>query len=102
MKCPVCKDVTLLMMDKNWIQIDYCPECRWVWLDRWELEKLISSEKKYSQEYEDESQEFNRNYGDRNDHYDDKNYHNNNSHNHYSSHTKHKKKSFFEAFDMFD
>lgn len=41
MKCPVCKDVTLLMMDKSWIEIDYCPECRWVWLDRWELEKLI-------------------------------------------------------------
>ena len=28
MKCPVCKDVTLLMSQKNGIEIDYCPECR--------------------------------------------------------------------------
>ena len=41
MKCPVCKDVTLLMSEKKGIEIDYCPECRGIWLDRGELEKLI-------------------------------------------------------------
>lgn len=40
MNCPVC-NVSLNMMDKQGITIDYCPQCRWVWLDRWELEKLI-------------------------------------------------------------
>jgi len=40
MNCPVC-NVTLLMSEKQWIEIDYCPQCRWIWLDRWELEKLI-------------------------------------------------------------
>ena len=40
MKCPVCKDVTLLMTEKKGIEIDYCPECRGIWLDRGELEKL--------------------------------------------------------------
>lgn len=40
MQCPICK-IWLLMMDKQWIEIDYCPQCRWVWLDRWELEKII-------------------------------------------------------------
>ena len=41
MKCPVCKDVTLLMSEKKGIEIDYCPECRGIWLDRGELEKII-------------------------------------------------------------
>lgn len=41
MKCPVCKDVTLLMSEKNGIEIDYCPECRGIWLDRGELDKII-------------------------------------------------------------
>lgn len=41
MKCPNCKDVTLVMTDRNGIEIDYCPECRGVWLDRGELDKII-------------------------------------------------------------
>jgi uncharacterized protein len=40
MKCPVC-NVTLLMSEKQSIEIDYCPDCRGVWLDRGELEKII-------------------------------------------------------------
>jgi Zn-finger nucleic acid-binding protein len=46
MECPVCK-VTLLMSEKQGVEIDYCPSCRGVWLDRGELEKII--EKSYSQ-----------------------------------------------------
>ncbi len=41
MKCPVCPDATLVMMDRQGVEIDYCPECRGVWLDRGELDKLI-------------------------------------------------------------
>ena len=41
MKCPVCKDANLTMTDRQGIEIDYCPECRGVWLDRGELDKLI-------------------------------------------------------------
>ena len=41
MKCPVCKDVTLLMTEKNGVEVDYCPECRGIWLDRGELDKII-------------------------------------------------------------
>lgn len=40
MKCPVCKNVTLVMAEKSGVEIDYCPECRGVWLDRGELEKI--------------------------------------------------------------
>ena len=41
MKCPTCPDSTLLMSDRQGIEIDYCPSCRGVWLDRGELDKLI-------------------------------------------------------------
>ena len=44
MKCPVCKDVTLLMSEKKGVEIDYCPDCRGIWLDRGELEKIIGQE----------------------------------------------------------
>ena len=40
MKCPNC-DATLVMSDRNGVEIDYCPECRGVWLDRGELDKII-------------------------------------------------------------
>lgn len=41
MKCPICKEVNLVMTDRQGIEIDYCPECRGVWLDRGELDKII-------------------------------------------------------------
>jgi uncharacterized protein len=40
MKCPHCS-VSLVMTDRQGIEIDYCPDCRGVWLDRGELDKLI-------------------------------------------------------------
>ncbi|REG81246.1 TFIIB-type zinc ribbon-containing protein [Algoriphagus antarcticus] len=40
MKCPNCS-VNLVMSDRNGVEIDYCPECRGVWLDRGELDKII-------------------------------------------------------------
>lgn len=41
MKCPACKEVNLVMADRQGIEIDYCPECRGIWLDRGELDKVI-------------------------------------------------------------
>ncbi|GAP43595.1 predicted nucleic acid-binding protein, contains Zn-finger domain [Lentimicrobium saccharophilum] len=40
MKCPNC-NVNLVMAERSGIEIDYCPECRGVWLDRGELDKII-------------------------------------------------------------
>lgn len=40
MKCPHC-DTSLQMTDRQGIEIDYCPSCRGVWLDRGELDKII-------------------------------------------------------------
>lgn len=41
MNCPTCPDSTLVMADRAGIEIDYCPTCRGVWLDRGELDKII-------------------------------------------------------------
>ena len=40
MRCPVC-DVPLSMADRQGVEIDFCPDCRGVWLDRGELDKII-------------------------------------------------------------
>ena len=40
MKCPIDETV-LQMTDRQGVEIDYCPQCRGVWLDRGELDKLI-------------------------------------------------------------
>jgi len=41
MLCPVCPDTQLMMTERQNIEIDYCPKCRGVWLDRGELDKII-------------------------------------------------------------
>ena len=84
MKCPVCKDVTLLMSEKNGVEIDYCPECRGIWLDRGELDKIVerarTAEAAYRDEYprasrsEDDRFAAARGYDARHDH-DERRYH---------------------------
>ncbi|MFZ4478575.1 MAG: zf-TFIIB domain-containing protein [Rhodoferax sp.] len=41
MKCPICTTPDLLMSERLGIEVDYCPQCRGVWLDRGELDKII-------------------------------------------------------------
>jgi hypothetical protein len=40
MQCPLCR-VPLVMSERQGVEIDYCPQCRGVWLDRGELDKII-------------------------------------------------------------
>lgn len=41
MKCPTCTDTPLVMAERQGVEIDYCPACRGIWLDRGELDKLL-------------------------------------------------------------
>src|SRR5215218_6068523 len=41
MKCPLDVDVDLVMSERQGVEIDYCPSCRGVWLDRGELDKIL-------------------------------------------------------------
>ncbi len=40
MLCPVCR-VDLVMADRQGVEIDYCPKCRGIWLDRGEIDKIV-------------------------------------------------------------
>jgi Zn-finger nucleic acid-binding protein len=53
MNCPV-DDTTLVMSDRQGIEIDYCPTCRGVWLDRGELDQLIERENRWIEDRDDE------------------------------------------------
>ncbi len=46
MNCPKCR-VNLVIADRQGIEIDFCPQCRGVWLDRGELDKIIERANHY-------------------------------------------------------
>ena len=88
MNCPIC-NVALQMTERQGIEIDYCPQCRGVWLDRGELDKIIErsvslpSQQAYPEKHE----------------YQQENRHHDNKHQEYV-HKGHKGKSFLsELFD---
>jgi Zn-finger nucleic acid-binding protein len=89
MKCPNCS-TTLLMSDKHGVEIDYCPDCRGIWLDKGELEKIIERETSMSSSQSNKNQ-----YNDDNDdHYNKKQ--------HYDGNYRQKKNKGFlgELFDF--
>lgn len=67
MKCPCCKETSLVISEKKGIEIDYCPDCRGIWLDRGELDKIIERNR---EEVPEE-----RKVNDTNSHYRQDNYH---------------------------
>lgn len=84
MKCPV-DGTELRMAERKSVEIDYCPQCRGVWLDRGELDKIIERSAAY--EYRSKQPV----------HYDD------DDGRYYNPHGKPKRKTFLdEVFDIFD
>lgn len=73
MKCPNCGEI-LVMTDRNGVEIDYCPKCRGVWLDKGELDKIIE---RTADHYSDRSN-YERDY--KSYHYGDKDYRKHNPH----------------------
>ena len=90
LKCPVC-DVELRIAERQGVEIDYCPQCRGIWLDRGELDKIIErTETALSASNPGERREpF---YRKRDDHDDDYGY----------PYKKKKRRSFFSDFFDFD
>ncbi len=92
MNCPVCS-VPLVMADRQGVEIDYCPKCRGVWLDRGELDKLIERSGAESHAYAGDYDRDAHGYKYSKEHYRDDD-------DRYRTHP-HKKKSFFgELFDF--
>ncbi|HEV3402537.1 MAG TPA: zf-TFIIB domain-containing protein [Acidimicrobiales bacterium] len=60
MQCPV-DGATLLLSERQGVEIDYCPNCRGVWLDRGELDKLLQREDdEWRGEYERRERDYDR------------------------------------------
>lgn len=55
MKCPVCTDTELVISERQGIEIDYCPKCRGVWLDRGELDKIIDRTSQFNNQQQSNS-----------------------------------------------
>lgn len=64
MICPI-DQTPLVIAQKNGVEIDYCPRCRGVWLDRGELEKILDRGLDYrSRDRDDDDDRHKRTYGD--------------------------------------
>ena len=83
LRCPNCA-TEMMLSNKNGVEIDHCPRCRGVWLDRGELEKITSMQNRYDDDHY-RKYHYGKDYDDDHDYYHRR---------------KHKKKSFFG--DMFD
>ena len=66
MLCPVCK-VDLLLSEKQGIEIDYCPKCRGIWLDRGELDKIVEKSSNVEDNFRQTERSTNTNYRDDDD-----------------------------------
>lgn len=42
MQCPLCRDEVLEPHIRNGVEVDRCPRCRGIWLDRGEIDKLVA------------------------------------------------------------
>ena len=64
MKCPKCQ-IDLSISERQGIEIDFCPQCRGVWLDRGELDKIIERSERYRDDDDRrDSRDFRPDYGD--------------------------------------
>jgi len=66
MLCPVC-NVDLLLSEKQGIEIDYCPKCRGIWLDRGELDKIVEKSANAEDNFRQKERNTNTNYRDDDD-----------------------------------
>lgn len=121
MKCPNCNEV-LLMTERHQVEIDYCPSCRGVWLDKGELDKLMeyasnqtSNQATYQERVNDRQdsygQDYNREDRDYRDNQDSRDYRDNRDSRDYRDNRDYrgqqqkyprKKKSFLSDFFDFD
>jgi Zn-finger nucleic acid-binding protein len=99
MKCPNCEE-TLVMTERQGVEIDYCPKCRGVWLDKGELDKIIekSASTDLNQQFKQQDEKRNRHDDDDND--DDGFFNRNRGNDHKAKHNKRKGGFLGDLFDF--
>jgi Zn-finger nucleic acid-binding protein len=90
MNCPLCS-VDLVMSDRQGIEIDYCPKCRGVWLDRGELDKILERSAQEASPRQNRENEYS---------HQDKKHHSDDHHEKHGKDHSYKKRSFL--LDLFD
>jgi len=114
MKCPVC-DVPLSISSREGVEIDFCPQCRGVWLDRGELDKVIERAaaslapsaapvggRDRGERYDDRPRSDERRYDDDRRRYDDRQYENDRRYDDRDHYKKKKRRSFLDDLFEFD
>jgi Zn-finger nucleic acid-binding protein len=91
MPCPHCA-IPLVMSERQGVEIDYCPQCRGVWLDRGELDKILERASADSAPPPRTAPQAPPSYADRGAHYDQ-------GHGHHRPHHKRRKSWLEEIFD---
>lgn len=106
MNCPTDGE-TLLLSERQGVEIDYCPRCRGVWLDRGELDKLLAvvqrddDDRRKGRERDDDDDDDRFRDRDRDDHYRDDRYRDSSEGRSFDPRRKKKKKSSFLS-EMFE
>jgi uncharacterized protein len=114
MKCPVC-DVSLSISSREGVEIDFCPQCRGVWLDRGELDKVIERAaaslapsaapvggRDRGDRYDDRPRSDERRYDDDRRRYDDRQHENDRRYDDRDHYKKKKRRSFLDDLFEFD
>jgi uncharacterized protein len=99
MNCPVC-NVTLQLAERKNVEIDYCPQCRGIWLDRGKLDKIIEQSISIAPSRPVQSGGLADILGSNRDKYNDHHSDNQKHHEgHHDDYGHHKKRSIFDLFD---
>ncbi len=102
MKCPICNEARMREVERNGVTIDICPDCKGVWLDRGELEKLLGDIRELHTHLEEDYQYrqtpiYKKEYHDHHDNHHKKYEYG------YDKYKKHKKKTALDVFSsLFD
>ena len=103
MKCPNCEE-TLVMTERQGVEIDYCRKCRGVWLDKGELDKIIekSLSAESSQQLKSQDEKRSQEHDDDDDDDDDEGFFSRNRRNDNKSNPNHRKGGFLGNLFDFD
>jgi Zn-finger nucleic acid-binding protein len=96
MKCPRCTDANLGEFSREGIRVDACPQCHGIWLDKGELEQLISRSRKHHDDDDDEGGHRSHEHHDHSGRHEDKR-------EHHEGHKRLKSRRWLEGLgDLFD
>lgn len=103
MNCPRCGSVQLLERERDGVRVDGCPDCRGIWLDRGELERIVERARREDEEWQERARRRDRDDDAYDDRRHDRGYDRDREHGYSRDRGKHRKRSWFESLSkIFD